>query len=300
MVRLIHWHVLAFLGLASGVIQADIKIDNYAPAVNDRFTNSGSFVMSGFDLSGVGQYTHNGFWGTLISPNVIITAFHAQPSVGSTIRFYPGNDPSATPIDRTITSTRMRIGSTDLSVAVLNQAVKNAAYYPIADEFLTGPPGGDPSNIVAAGSFQGINSYMFGRSPQVSPVFRDQAVGRNRISGYWENVDFNGTDNDALILDYNTAGDLDYVFNEAHFRGGDSGGPFFIESNGELLLLGTNAFILIDDNNNVVASGVNYVGNQAATIRNFIQANAVPEPSGMVLGFGLLWTLSLRVRRRVD
>lgn len=80
-------------------IAADIIIDGYTNATNDRFTNDGTFIMSGFDLSGVGQAS-TGRWATAISRNVIISANHLSPS--GTISFFPGNDASATPVTRTI------------------------------------------------------------------------------------------------------------------------------------------------------------------------------------------------------
>lgn len=262
------------------VASADIKIDSYTNATNDRFTNSSSFVLNSYSLSGVGQ-ANNGRWATLISPNVVISAWHYFPATNSQISFYIDNNPGSVPIVRTVTSTSTRVGSTDLWIGVLNAPVTGATYYQIADELLTGPT----NTLVAAGTFQNVNAYMVGRSPKSNSAFRDQAVGRNRISGYKENVVFNGADNDSLLLAYNQNTSPDYVQFESHLVSGDSGGPFFIERNGKLVLLGTNGFV--ETFGGQFYSGVNYVGNQASFIRNFINVNGVPEPSAGLLLCGL-------------
>lgn len=294
--------VLALMLMLGNVSFGDIHIDGYTDATNDRFTNSGSFVMNGYSLSGVGQVSSasgQGRWATLVAPNIVLSAWHYPPPTNSSITFYLDNNPSSTPVVRTVTSNSVRVGATDLWIGVLNAPVTGATYYGIADEALTGPAGGDPANIVSAGSLQGENAFMFGLSPKANVAWRDQAVGRNRISGYWENVGYLGTDDDTLILEYNQSSSSDYVQYESYLRGGDSGGPMFIDRGGSLMLLGTNAFVLTNGGGQTVASGVNYVGNQAAFIRNFIQINGVPEPTAALLLWGLGGIGLARVRRRV-
>ncbi|MFM7562099.1 MAG: hypothetical protein ACKO81_03585 [Planctomycetota bacterium] len=296
--------MLSFLFLVlviANVCFGDIQIDGYSDATNDRFTNSGSFIMSGYNLSGVGQVSSasgQGRWATLVAPNIVLSAWHYPPPTNSSITFYLDNDPNSTPVVRTVTSNNVRVGATDLWIGVLNSAVTGATYYNIADESLTGPPGGNSGNIVNAGSFQGVNAFMFGLSPKANVAWRDQAVGRNRISGYWENVGYLGTDDDTLILEYNQSSSPDYVPYESYLRGGDSGGPMFIDRGGSLVLMGTNAFVLTNTGGQTVASGVNYVGNQAAFIRNFIQVNGVPEPTAGFMLWGLAGLGLTRMRRR--
>lgn len=280
----------------------DIQIDSYSNATNDRFTNSGSFIMSSYSLSGIGQVSSasgQGRWATLVAPNIVLSAWHYPPPTNSSITFYLNNDASSTPVVRTVTSNSVRVGATDLWIGVLNAPVTGATYYKIADEALTGPPGGDETNIVTAGSYQGVNAFMFGRSPKANVAWQDQAVGRNKISGYWENVGYLGTDDDTLILDYNQASSSDYVQYESYLRVGDSGGPLFIDRGGSLVLMGTNAFVLTNSSGQTVASGVNYVGNQASFIRNFIQVNGVPEPTAGLVLWGLAGVGLTRMRRRV-
>jgi hypothetical protein len=275
-------------------IRADIIIDGYTAATNDRFTNNGAFIAGGFNLSGVGQMTGSLAWGTAISRNVIISAAHAPP-VG-TINFYTNNDPTGAPVVRTVMS-GVQIPNTDLYLAVLDSNLPaSIVHYNYATQALSGPNG----SLVGAGIYQNLNAYLFGRSPAAHPNWQDQAVGRNRISGYVENVNFNGnSDVDALLMFYDSVGHPDYVQYEAYLQGGDSGGPLFVDIGGQLVLLGTNAFINSGGlgGNPPFFSGVNYTGNQAAFINEYIVAN-IPEPSAItLLAIGNLGMLLIRRRR---
>jgi hypothetical protein len=267
--------------------------------------------MDGFDLSGVGQ-TNLGpgglpsNWATAISRNVIISAYHARPNINETIHFYPGNDPSVSSVQRHVVS-GVKIGGTngtDLYLGLLNAKLDSSIRsYDFAQEPLSGPPpSGGMASVVPAGIdlYQGLDAYMFGTSPfdeDSDPAddrfnFNDVAVGRNKISGYTENFPFSSnTDNDALILFHEVMGDADFVPFEARLRGGDSGAPLFVDIDGDLRLLGTNAFLLSGD----AGSGVNYTGNQAAAINAFIIAS-VPEPSST--GVVFLALLGLTIKRK--
>ncbi len=273
----------AFVGLFSASTHAAV-IDSYTAATNDRFTNSSNFIASSFNLSGVGQST-GGRWATLISPNVVVSAFHFLPGTGAAINFYPSNDPSSGAVQRTVTATNVKVGSTDLWLGVLDSNVpSNIKSFKFSNTFLTGtiPNGNFP--IDPAGIFQGNNAYLMGRSPENFPAFQSQEVGRNLITGFSENVAFEGnSNNDSLILAYDTPGNGSYVQYESHVVGGDSGAPLFVNINGELVLLGTNAFRLDNNDGSVFGSGINYIGNQSDFISNFISVNAVPEPSSICL-----------------
>lgn len=290
--------LLLALGFASFFCHsaiADIHINGYTDASNDRFTDSGSFILNRHSLSGVGQ-GESGNWGTLISPNVVITAAHTAPGVGSRMSFYLTNNPKSGPVVRKVTNVVKRIGNTDLCVAELDEQVDGATYYELTDEFLFGSPGG-VNNLVNAGSLQGVNAYMLGRSPRSNDPWRDQAVGRNLISGYWENYG-RLTDQDTLFLDYNVAPSLNVVRFESHLQPGDSGAPLFIERNGKLILIGVNSFVVLNGAGEVASSGVAYVGNKAHLIMNYTLPNAVPEPTaGLLLGSLLGLGLSLRRNR---
>lgn len=274
--------ILNSLGWSVG--RADILIDNFSNDTNDRFTNSSSFVGSTYNFSGVGR---NNRWATLISSNVALTANHF--AVGGTVDFFPGNNPNDAPVQLTVASTQ-QVGSTDLRAVVFEEhAPDSIQFYNFATEALSNTPASE-SNIPIgnAGSFQNLNAFMFG----ISPTSRtdssiDQAIGRNRITGYAENVIFgSNTDNDSIILEYDSPGDSAYTTHEAQVRGGDSGAPLFVDSEGELLLLGINSFRLDSDDATFRSSGITYTGNVATELQSIISANAVPEPSS---GFGISW-----------
>ncbi len=296
-----------FVSLFTIRLDASIVISGYTDAENDRFTNSGSFIMNGFDLSGIGQNASGG-WGTAISRNVVISAAHA-PSNG-VLTFYESNDPDSTKVTRTVKAmSGMKIGSTDLYLAVLDSNLpETIAHYSFATEALAGTSGTDPLTVDDAGIYEGLNAYMFGLSPfdrtgiPNRPGQTNQAVGRNIVSGYSEDVPFLGnTDNDSIIFAQDADGDDDFVDFEARFETGDSGGPTFVGIGGELRLIGTNAFIYdaTDFEIGGLGSGINYTGNQAAFINNFITINAVPEPNSTFLfAFGCALTAIRRRRAR--
>ena len=289
--------IAALLSLASPAT-ADITIRDFSAATNDRFTNDPGFIMNGFDLSGVGLTTGGGRWATAISRNVLIGAFHFTP--GGQIEFSPDNDPNSQSVSRSIVS-GTRVGDTDLFLAVLNAPLPSSiAHYSYATEALSGdlPGANAPFPVNPAGIYQGMNAYLFGRSPvDHTGLPQDQAVGRNLVTGYSENVPFNGADNDSLLFEFDNEGDPDAQMFEARFQGGDSGGPAFVDIGGELRLIGTNSFIYGDGDftNPGIGSGINYTGNQADFIGNFIAANAVPEPGSLLV---LCASIALFARRR--
>ena len=278
---------MIFVGFLCFPIEAAIIIDGYTPATNNRFSNSVSFIALQFDLSGIGQ-TSSGRWATLISPNVVVSANHFPPGAGAVINFYANNNPASAAVQRTVSVTpgkTVQVPNTDLWLGVLESNVPSSIRsYEYANTFLSGPsPNAQGFVTVNAGVFQNANAYMFGLAPGVEQALQSQAVGRNRISGYAENVaSFPSTDNDSLLLDYDRPANANYVQFESHVVVNDSGAPLFIENNGNLLLLGTNAFQL-SANGIVTGSGINYIGNQSAFISNFVSINAVPEPSSICL-----------------
>ena len=293
---------ISLLFLAASSLHASIIIDGYTDPTNDRFSNSSFFELDGFDLSGIGQ-DGSGKWATAISRNVVISAAHFSST--GTIYFYPGNDSTEAPVTRTVVS-GTKIGSTDLYVSVLSASLPNSIkHYSFATEPLSGTPGTTPLTVANAGIYQGLNAYLFGRSPfdtESDPnreYYNDQAVGRNIVSGYSENVPFLGNTNaDAILFTRDSMGDSNYVTYEAKFQSGDSGGPTFVDVSGELRLLGTNAFIYGSTEFEIGGngSGINYTGNQAAFLNNFIAINAVPEPGSLIL-FALAMSICA-IRRR--
>ena len=301
------------IGLNSA--SAQIAIDNFSDATNNRFSNNTDFIGAGFDFSGVARTTDNGRWGTLISSNAVLTAQHFRPSVGSTFEFFPDNDISSSPFQAIVTSTQ-QVGNSDLSIAILDRNVDSSiAIYNFAtleyegDEpvTITNPDGSsanqtffntDPNEIDIVGE----RVLVFGVSESDNlGLSTDQAVGENLVFGYSENVIFgSNTDNDTIIFERDAADSINFLTHETYVRGGDSGAPtFLIDSvSEELVLLGVNSFQLDGQSPSTFqSSGVTYTGNQVDEINAILTANAfsvvsVPEPGCLVIltfvGFGIL------------
>ena len=285
--------VFLFVGLDSA--SAQLSIDNFTEATNDRFTGDPNFIGTGFDFSGVArtfnnQTNINGRWGTLISPNAMLTAQHFRPSVGSTYEFYPDNDPNSTPFEAIVTNT-VRVGFSDLSIAILDRNVDPsiAVYDFLTDEYvgdepiiITNPDGStstatrfniNPSEIDIIGE----RALVFGRSPNPSlNSTTSQAVGENLVFAYSENVPFNSnTDNDSIVFQRDAAGTPNALTHETFVRAGDSGAPTFLidSATNELVLLGVNSFQLSGPG--FQSSGVTYAGNQTDEINAILNANVI-------------------------
>lgn len=295
-----HCRNLAFtLLMVSSALEGSIIIDGFTSAQNDRFANDPSFIASGFDLSGV-AISNASAWATLVSPNVVLSATHFNPGLGTTIRFYPTNDPGDGYITRDVASFQ-RIGTTDIWAGVLDSPVTgDIATYSFATEPIT-------TATFGLSPYSLENAYLFGRSPTANIAPEDIAVGRNVVDLFFEDVDDGSSINDALITVVNESSDLNYVSFETHLQGGDSGGPMFVENNGELLLVGINWFIVNDydidsgPGPSVLRdlNGVSYIGNYANDIQAFIDANApIPEPGHTSLALALSCGLLAVMRRR--
>ena len=290
------------LVLIPGYGSAAIQITGYTDATNDRFTNSPSFIAAPYDLSGVGQNA-GGAWATLISPNVIVSANHARPS--GDVFFYAGNDPTSTALVRQITGVTQRIGNSDLWLARLSSPVDGSiAIYDFARIPLVGPPAvGNTIFVASAGVYQNDNGFVFGQSPTPRSGSQSQAVGRNLISGYAEDVNFLDGKVDTLILRFEQPGDPSFVPYEALVQGGDSGAPFFVDEGGTLQLLGINSFQLQNTASGAaIGSGINYIGNYQSDVDAFIAASAVAVPEPSVCGLaaaGLATAVWHRRRHRI-
>lgn len=285
---------------------AALFVTGYTPETNDRFTNHPSFIASSFNLGGIGQ-TSTGQFATAISGNVVIGSWKNQPT--GQVYFFEGNDPTAAPIVRNILSPT-RIAGTDLFLGVLDSALPTTITpFNFTRTTLSGPPG----SVTSAGPFAGVNAVIFGTSdigPGSYPGaagYTNQRVGRNRIggpavpNGFIASPPisgFDGTKMDSLLYHRNGPSESNFVTYEAWMRPGDEGSPVFMEDGGKLTLLGTNLY-----NWDPLASFVaaSFVGNSAAAIDSFIEANTVPEPMtvfAVMAGVGTLGWHSLKRGRR--
>lgn len=219
---------------------ADLVIDGFTDARNDRFTNDANFIGAPFGqnaFSGVGvaftpQFNRPDLpptrrFGTLVSRNVILTSGH-RGATGE-ITFYATNDPNGASVVRTITNNRITLDDSDLTAVVLDAPVP-AGYvsYSFADEFFSGPPpveeptpnpNDDPNattfrNQIVTGptvpfiDSNGVGELVFQvggsatvRGDTVEERIIDIAVGQNRVSGFIENTFSNlGTPNNDALL----------------------------------------------------------------------------------------------------
>ncbi len=276
---------LAVAALAVAPAHAAILF-NYSTESNDRFQNSDipdQFILSTFDLSGVGQDA-NGVWATLIGPNTIIAANHFRPT--GSVFFYPDNDPNSAAVELGITGDTQRIGDTDLWLARLSShAPATITIFDYATQQIS-----QPNSPAGSFPYQNEPVFMTARSPGSFPATQDQAYGTNEISGFLENdTSTNLGTLDVFRLDYDPGDTAFETFAQVQ----DSGAPLlYNDGSGGLLLLGINSYVTTS-NGDPVATYASYVGNESEEIDLLVaQWAAIPEPSltGMLLiaGAGVL------------
>jgi hypothetical protein len=273
---------------------ASSLVDNFSSLTNDRFANDSSFILQGYDLSGV-AVNDSGIYGTLLSANVFISANHYHPAPGNRMTFYETNDPGGSRLTRTV-SGGQRIDN-DIWVGTLDQALP-AQYqtYSLASETLS------TTADFQASTYAGTVGYLLGRSQTSDSQYgggaaTDQVVGENVLDLWFDDVDVGGVIDDAMGAIRNVPSDTDYRTHETYLQGGDSGGPMFALSGGQLQLVGINWFIGTFEPSGPQFSGFSYVGNYHGQLQSYIQANAVPEPGTLLLMAGALVSLGLLRRR---
>ncbi|QDV42281.1 hypothetical protein Enr13x_21260 [Stieleria neptunia] len=116
----------------------------YDPARHDRFQNDSLFLGSEFNWSGVGRGNR---WAVLVSDSYVLGAAHSAPSIGSTIEFYPTNDPSDGVVLRTVIGAQ-QIGQSDLWLGQLDRPVGGLGQ---DDSMLSGGDSGGPTFTIVNG-----------------------------------------------------------------------------------------------------------------------------------------------------
>lgn len=300
---------LSRIGLALALVTAApaaISIQNFTAATNDRFADAPGFTAAAYDWSGVGR-SADGKWVTMISANVFLSARHFHPGspgtgIGQSVFFYPGNDPSATPVTRTIAGVQ-QVGGTDLWLGYLSSPVPGTiAAYAISTTVLTAGSFGTSALANAPVYLSGISptTGSYGSYPPTN-----QAVGTNRVEGFQSGVTVSGLTGDVLIMVQNQPGDAGFIHTpyEANLAGGDSGGPLMTLSAGNLVVSGIAwaiGTVDIDPGPGVTnrpAAIHSYTGNYAPAIQDYISLHAVPEPAGATL-VAMMALATLRRRRR--
>ena len=302
--------ITARIGLALFLVKAApaaISIQSFTAATNDRFADAPGFIAGDYDWSGVGR-SADGKWVTMISPNVFLSARHFHPGspgsgIGQSVIFHPGNDPSATPVARTIAGVQ-QVGGTDLWLGYLSSPVPaSIATYAISTSVLS-------SGSFGTSSLANAPAYMSGISPTTGDYGSypptNQAVGTNRIEGFQSGVTVSGVTGDVLLMVQNQAGDAGFTRTayEAQLAGGDSGSPLMTVSAGNLVVSGIAwavGTLDIDPGPGVTnrpGTIYTYTGNYAPVIQNYVAVNAVPEPSSSALA-ALIPLLAFHRRRLV-
>lgn len=259
---------------------------------HDRFNNSVNFVGTGYDWSGVGRSSSNG-WGTLVSPNYIVSATHAAP--GGTISFFGSNDPNSTPVTRTITGGQQISGS-DLWLGRLSAPVT--------------PGLGITSFAVAAAAntntFLNQTIYTFGlgngkdsTQTVTFPSEANQRLGRNQIDTTLTNFSdpaLGSSAGDVFTFDFDNPGGVGT--DESMVQGGDSGAPSFMIIDGKPALIGIHWFLYdktdfdksgIGSGDTLVSSFISALNLGMTALNGGVQEDsvstltAVPEPSSLVL-----------------
>jgi hypothetical protein len=278
---------LAAFAAFTPVGQAATLIQNFSAASNDRYANSPAFIGSGWDWSGVGR-SSNQTWGTMITSSVFLSASHFHPESGNQMTFFPGNDPAATPVTRTVAGGQ-QIGSSDLWLGFLNATLPpTITAYDFARESIS------EAGFTLSGLFD-VPAFVSGLTPTAgghgAVSATRQTVGTNRLEGFIEDLTVGGTTGDGLVTLQNLAGDGVFGFThtgfEAHPQGGDSGSPLMIVADGRLVLAGiTWAIGTVDIDPSLAgvverpAAAFTYVGSyEDGIVALAPELSAVPEPA---------------------
>jgi len=276
----------------AGSSSAALSLESYSSAKHHRYANDPAFIGSAYDWSGTGRESGGVHWVTMISSTHFLSAYHYYPTPGSSILFHTDNDPSGSTVSRTVSSIT-RVGGTDLVVGSLSSAPgATIAIYSVAADATT--IAGFASSVYA-----NREAFVVGRdSGSGTESFR---VGRNLLDGLESNTE-GGSTGDIVTFDDDSPGDAGFLGDdEAFLQSGDSGGPLFITSGGELVLTGIHWTILPDGG--PTYSGSTFVPNYISEINTILSSSgesltlkSVPEPSSLTL-LGLS-SLCLLTRRR--
>lgn len=248
-----------------------LVIDGYSANTNDRFAHHPDFIARDFNLSGV-AISSDGRWGTLIAPNIFLSAQHFPPAVGQTLTFYATHDPAGPSVTRTVAALRQRIGTSDLLLCTLNEPVPEGyAVYAFATESLSTTSGW------LRYPYRDSPLLHFGRSPGAYPTSRDVSVGQNRLNDLRltnQIISDPAANGPAVECDQDPSGSLNHLTYETFAQFGDSGAPlFYDQGNTTLKLVGIAWYIT---GGSPPATGFSAVGNHADSIESFITANASP------------------------
>jgi hypothetical protein len=281
------WFSIAVLA-ASLPASGALLIAGSSPAGNDRFADDPAFIAAAYDWSGVGRAA-SGAWATLLTPNVFLSATHFHPGLGSTVTFFPGNDPAATALGRTVAGGQQLAG-TDLWIghfaSALPPSIETYARVTIP---ISSPTFATSGLAGALGLMSGVSA-----SPSYGPdQILAHAVGTNLVEAFIPGVSTGGSTGDTLVTVRNLPGDGAFGYSattyESQLTVGDSGSPLMLSSGGDLYLAGIAWAIGMTDIDPAAAvaareiSYYTYTGNVEPAIASYIALHSVPEPSALAL-----------------
>ena len=217
--------IISALLLPAVSAEAALIVNGFDQERHDRFADSPSFIGSVYNWSGVGQSTSTGRWATLISDSFFLSATHARPAAGETIRFHASNDPGGNYVDRIVSSFSRQLGRSDLWLGKLSASVD-----PLADRI--------NSFAIAGSNVSGRTVFMFGQAS--GPPGQNQRVGTNRIDyrlSDYQSHNLGASTGDVYYSPYNPG-----VADDALFAVGDSGAPSFVVIDEQPVLAGIHWF----------------------------------------------------------
>ncbi|WFB36055.1 fibronectin type III domain-containing protein [Kiritimatiellota bacterium B12222] len=252
----------------SGLLRG-LTIEGYSATSNDRFANDPSFIANSFDLSGV-AISSDGKWATMISPNVFLTANHYTPGTGQTLTFYQTNDPSGPSVTRTVNSTQLRIGSSDLRLVTLDIPLPEGyTFYTVETR---------PINNYW-GQYGNEEHFHLGRSPGNYATSRDIGVGKNVVDIRYSNRVISSPQASGPAIECKKDSGNDAIPYETYAVGGDSGAPLMIDNNGTLKLIGISWYQTTTTEDEVTSpysTGFSPVGDYHDDIDDFLDDYSLP------------------------
>lgn len=250
-----------------------LQVVGYDASLHERFASgfeagapvantSASFVLSGYDLSGVGwQTASNDFAVTLISPRHALTAAHVAPGVGTSVSFLGADGAVRSYTVAQVTTLTFGGAASDAALVRLSTAVETTwikAYaglgLPNAAAYI-----GLPVALYGANGRVGINTVAGLQAFDLLPF----SSGPGVPSG-------NGVADS--VISYTT---FENTPGEAQGQGGDSGSPTFVRmANGDLALLGVHSAI------GTTTSGVQVTIDSVPLLASQSQINALLAADG--------------------
>ena len=227
--------------MAINPIMAATKIQGYESYLHERYYvgDDRAFVGDSYDWSGVGltSISPNDLlprWATMISSNYFISANHAHPQVGETVRFYETNDPDGAYEEHVVLS-GMQIDKTDLWIGRLETSVSdNIGIMPVI-------------NLPDLSDYVGQTINIMGWSTTTSSDRMSMRMGRNVVTASTDSY---------IRWKYDVPG---IGADEAKTQSGDSGGGSFIVYNNQPSLVGIHSGANADTSVPAYSSDINFL-----------------------------------------